>query len=399
MLARTAKFDAAIVAGAPQTVVQATLLRKGTPLRTVQFLPGSTVSLDETSASRRTLKATLGNDGTLDLQQAGASPLAPYGVELAVRSGVQYTDGTVETVPAGIFRLQTVSEDTLGLISISAPDRSTVVSAATNEQPYVIPGYTPLDNAIAGYLHLKYPQLPFVADPAAHVTLLSGTPTVFPEGNDGWADCMTMANDFGRELFVDAYGVATLRPIPDPRTTTPCWQYVPGETNLATVGTNTLDTTPGQVYNVVVVSSSGTGINPPVTGTAEVVDPASPIYPDPNGFGRRPLFYQSTQIATTEQCVATAEALLNRYQGRWALPAFTAVPHPCHEPGDVVVYESTALGVATAACLSSWTLQLDQLTGSAYRTRVAASTLTAYTTLGSFTTNRQGVNPANPVHA
>jgi hypothetical protein len=377
MLTRTGAFDQAITAGAPQSVSFGIPLRRGVPTRgPIQFLPGATVTIDETQASRYTLAASVANDGTL-APTTQPDALAPYGIELAVYTGIQYADGTQEVLPAGVYRLYSAQMNNLGQIDITGLDRGSVVSNAGNEIPYVMEGSQSLGRAIGRYIQSKYPTLAYTADPACAAMILAPTPTVFPEGSDEdpWSDCMSLANGFGCELFCTAIGGAYLRPIPDITTTSPVWVYTPGAANLALDATAVLDTSAGNVYNIVIVESSGTGIPSPVQGTAEVTDPASPIYPDPDGFGRRPLFFQTSQLGSTEDCTRTAQSILQRYTGRATNPAFSAVPHPAFEAGDVVVYTSTALGVVTTALLSKWTLQLDMLAETAYTCRMAASSL------------------------
>lgn len=369
MLSRSAEFDETMIAGPSSTAVTATLIRRGVPIQTVPLLPGAAVTLDEMQAYRRTFTGTLGDDGTLAPHLA-SDPLAPYGVELAVSTSILRLDGVSESVPAGVFRLNTVATSSVGLITVTGQDRGVVVAAALNEAPYAIPPNTPLDIAIGAYLALKYPLLPFTADPGAHQQSLGPTPTVFQEGSSGdpWSDCRKLATQFGRELFVDANGTATLRVIPNPTNTPLSWVYTPGQMNMATVGTDTFDTTPGKLYNIAIVSSSGAGVVP-VAATESITDPTSPLFPDPLGFGRRPTFYSSTQLRTTEQCSTAAAGLLNLNQGVDRNVSFSAVPHPAHEPGDVVAYSSKALGVTASVCLSSWTLQLDLLKEANYKTR------------------------------
>ncbi|MGH9095729.1 MAG: DUF5047 domain-containing protein [Acidimicrobiales bacterium] len=373
MLARTAAFDKAIAAGAP-VVIDASILRGGSIQTKIQLQPGATVTLDETAAARRTFKGQVADTGNL-APHVPTDPLYPGAPELVVKTGLMLpSNPNPELVQLGIFRLNLVQDDSTGLITLTGTDRSSVVAAALNESPYTIIAGTPLDVAIGTYLAAKYPSLPFVADPAAHAQILAST-VVYQPGTttkDPWSNCIDLATQFGRELYIDTQGQAILRVILDPTATTPCWQYVPGQANMAISGTHVLDTTTG-IYNVAVVSSSGTGVTPPVTASAEITDRANPAYPDPNGFGRRPLFYASDQLTTTAQCLATAQALIHKVIGALESVDFTAIPHPCHEPGDVVTYKSTILGLSKQPLLSAWTLQVDLQKESTYKTRLVGN--------------------------
>lgn len=373
MIEYSAAFDKAMRAGT--TVIPLLTINRGpVTLLQVPLLPNATVTFDETQASRRTFQGTIANTGRL-APHIGTDPLAPYGIEGVVTCGLTIPgQSEPETIQIGVFRLNISTADTDGLITVSGPDRSAVVAAAQWEAPYSIAGSTPLDTAIAGILALKYPALPFIFDPGAHSQLLSASPTVYQEGSnngDPWQNCIDLANQFGRELFIDEQGRAVLQLTPDPDATVTCYTYTPGTGNLALSGSHTIDTSQN-VYNVVVASSSGTTINPPVQAEVEITDQNSPIYPNPNGFGRRPLFISSTELTTVAQCTLAAQGALNRKQGADNQIQFTAIPHPCHVPGDVVRYESDLLGIEANLVLSSWTLDVGLLAASSYTTRLSS---------------------------
>lgn len=369
MLTRTAAFDKAIAAGAP-VVVQSAIQRGGATQRTINLMPGATVSLDEYQAARRTFKGSVADDGTL-APHLPTDPLYPGAQELVISTGLMLPGATTpEMIQLGVFRFQSTVDSATGLINITAADRSAVVAAALNESPYTITAGTPLDVAIGTYLAAKYPSLPFLADGAAHSQILASTVVYQPgtTSKDPWQNCIDLATTFGRELYIDTLGRAVLRVVLDPATTTPCWTYAPGQANMALPGSSrTLDVT--GVYNVVVVSSSGTGVVPPVSASVEITDRTNPAYPDPNGFGRRPLFYSSDQLTTAAQCSATAQSLLNKATGVLETVGMVAIPNPCHEPGDVVVYQSGILGINRQPLLSSWTLAVDLQTPTTYKTR------------------------------
>lgn len=387
MIPYSAAFDKAMKQGT-KVAPQLTLSRFGVNLLTVPVLPGGTVAFDETQPSRSSLQCQIADSGGL-APHVGTDPLAPYSVEGIVTIGLTLADFSVETKQIGVYRLNISTADTNGLITVSGPDRSAVVAAAAWEAPYTIPALTPLDVAIGTILAFKYPALPFVPDPAAHAQLLGPIPTVYQEGStsgDPWQNCIDLATEFGRELFIDYLGRAILQPIPDPDATLPCYTYIAGETgNLGLSGSHTIDTSQN-VYNV--FSASGDGsvtVTDPVTGvirtptaSVEITDQTSPIFPNPNGFGRRPLFITAPELTTDALCQQAAQGANNRKSGSDNQIQFTAIPHPCHVPGDVVTYESKLLGLRANLVLSAWTLDIGMLAASSYTTRL--------TTLGIVTT-------------
>lgn len=392
MLTRSKQFDEAITVGAP-VVVTAAVQRSGATVADIDLLPGATIALDDSVESRRTFSGQVADDGTLAPHLA-SDTLAPFSIELVVSTGLLlpapslysqpyvYTPngaagpivGNLESVQLGVFRVNVVEDDSTGLITISGPDRSFVVASALNESPYTITAGTPLDVAIGNYLATKYPSLPFLPDGEADTQIIATT-VVYQTGTssgDPWSNMQALAADFGRELFVDNLGRAILRPIPDPTAWPVSWAYQPGTANLAESGTHIMDTSQN-VQNVVIVSSGGTGVAVPATASVEITDPTSPIYPDPNGFGRRPLFFTTPQQTNYFGCLEVATALLNQKIGAFDQVSFTAIPHPCHEPGDVVSYVSQLLGLQVQLVLGSWTLQVDLQAPSVYTTRTAGA--------------------------
>ena len=373
MLSRTAAFDSAITNGG-RVVVECAIQRAGSTIATVDLLPGAKIQYDDTAASRETFVGQLANDANLAPHLA-TDTLAPFTIEAVVFTGmVTPAQPAGEMLQLGVFRVNLVQDDTTGLITIQGPDRSFVIASALNESPYTIPAGTPLDSAIAAYVDSKYPGMVLNADGAAHSQLLAST-VVFQTGSasgDPWANCQSLAIEFGRELFIDNYGDATLRPVPDPTTTPISWTYVPGQANLAISGTHSMDTTQG-VYNVAVVSGEGSGVATPVTASTEITDPTSPIFPSAAGFGRRPVFLASSQLTTPTQCLATAQALLNKQPGIYDQISFTAIPHPAHQPGDVVTYTSELLGMQINLVLAAWELQVDLQAPNQFTTRTAGA--------------------------
>ena len=381
MLTRSPQFDAALIAGA-EVVVQATITQAGVPVLDLDLLPGAKINLSDTVSSRRVFTGQVADyDGTLS-PHLPTDPLAPYTSELVVKTGlvlpepsiysVPYGTKYLESIPLGVFRLLTTTDESTGLITITGPDRAAVVAFAGDEIPYVIPAGSPLGSAIGGYLASKYPALPYLPDGAANSVTTTSTVVFAPGGsNDPFTNIRMLAVQYGRECYIDNLGNCILRPIPVPSLWPVSWIYTPGAANLATSGTHIMDTS--NTVNVVVVTAGGTGVATPVTATSEITDPTSPIYPDPAGFGRRPLFLQSSQAQTESDCLVAGQALLNQQVGADDSVHFTAVPNPCHEPSDVVSYASNLLGLQQLLVLSAWSLPVDLLSAVAYTTRTAGT--------------------------
>lgn len=374
MLTRTAAFDNAVMFGGNviQSINVQTIVPGAGPatiLSGLQPLPGATISLDSTSAVRRTFKAEFADpDGTLG-PKFGTDNLAPFGKELVVRIGFRYVDGTTETVAAGVFGIDSVSTDTYGKVQVTGRDRAGFVSDEKFETPYVIASGSNLITAAQTLIQSRYPgTLTFVAAGTALTTTL----VTYEEGDT--TDPMQAAIDLlatgGFEVFFDASGQVVIRTIPDPTVAAQVWTYVAGAGSLLLDASWALAA--AEVKNVVVYTVEGSQIATPIRSVAAVTDTSSPIFagatpaagstaPPTTRFGRKIKFVsQSTTAVSTQGAAdAVAAALLRQVAGTGEQMQFSAAPHPCHEPGDVATVQSSILpGGSKLAVLAGWSLDL-----------------------------------------
>lgn len=368
MQLRSAAFDAAVVVGGRviQDVRVTTMVNNvaTTILPGLQPLPGSQVKIDRRSNIRRTLDLSLADPTGLLIPRKATDTLAPYGNEIAVRLGFSYIDGSTETVPVGVFRIEDINTDETGIIKITGRDRGAVIEQALFEAPYSLPVGQNLGTAIFNMLQSRFNgTLPSQFTPTSAVT--PPTAIVYLEGTltgNPWQNAIDLATAAGFELFFDAAGVCVFRPIPNPVAANTVWTYAPGLNALVLGEQDAL--TSKEVYNVVVVAgeggpigAAGSAVNP-IRSTVAVTDPLSPIFPS-GAFGRRPYCIQDPTITTQAAADATAAALLLRYAGSGEVIGFNAAPHPAHEPGDVIrLQEPTTLGLDAYLVLDSWELEL-----------------------------------------
>lgn len=363
MESRTAAYDTAVIRGG-RVVAELDVYRSGSLL--VAGLPiqlGGTITVDGEAEVRRSLSCSvIDTDGSL-VPSVAADSLSPYGSEVHVRVGFRYTDGSTETVPVGVFRIQDVEPDSGHLVPLVGEDRSVVVAAAIWEEPYVVTDGTNLGDAVETAMDLIFPGLTHVHSPTS-VTLPL---TVFQEGGNPWADLRKLVRDAaGFELFFDTLGRDVLRPVPDPTTSPVVWDHTPGQGNLLLAANNRQSGRP--IRNVAIAEGEGSGVTTPIRSVAEITDPLSPIFPGLPGMGRRPTIRRSPAIATQAQADAAATADLQLESGRSEQFRFTAAPHPAHDAGDVVHVEEVATEVDAAVVLDSFTLALDLLSPTTYET-------------------------------
>jgi hypothetical protein len=360
MIPCSAAFNQAVQFGST-VFVECDIFRNGLQIGSIDLLPGATITLDNTASSRRSFSGQTPNIG--NAPHVATDMLAPYTIEAIPRIGLATpANPTGEFVQLGVFVVNVAEDDSTGLITLSGQDRSFIIAANKNQAPYGIAAGARLDTAIGNYLQAKYPGITFLPDGAAHAQIIQ-TALTYQTGSssgDPWSNMVSLAAEFGRELFLDYLGRVVLRPIPDPSVTPPVWSFAPGTANLLLSSTHTMDTSQN-IYNIFVVTGEGSGIATPVTATFAVTDPTSPIYPAPwpAGFGQRPMFFTSPNITTQAQALAVAQALYNRQPGSSDAFQLTAIPHPCLEPSDIVTYASLLTGAQANLQLANWQLQID----------------------------------------
>jgi len=336
-----------VVTGAP-TVVLADAQRGGDTLATdLPVMSGSTITVDQTAAVRRTCRVTLQVEDTALVPKTAADPLAPFGSELVIRSGFELPDGTIETVPVGVFRIEDTQSTSSGKIEIAGSDRSIVVAAARFEEPYTIASGTNVITAIESLINSRMIGLTYQATTSALTVPL----TVYEEGDrsgDPWTNARDLAAAAGLEVFFDADGTVVIRPVPDPTVDPVVWMFTPGESSLVIETSDRFNSR--DVRNVAVASGEGTEISPPVRATAEITDPDNPIYPA-GPFGRRPVFFVSQLITDVTQAQQAADGLLLRSAGGSEIAEFSAAPHPALDGGDVVQLQDPLLAIDTYTVL------------------------------------------------
>lgn len=349
MYARSAAFDTAI-RRSHSVAITAYVLSGGTVVSGALPVIAGSVDVDGTAAVRRRCSLTLvDEDGTLTGPVAPV--ISPYGREVRIHRGLVLPDGTTETVPIGTFRISTVATADSGAdrkVTVSGFDRARSISRARFETPYTVAAGTNYATAIATLLSGRLPTLTFrLATTTATTPLL-----VFDQGADPWQTATDMATSIGCVLYFDTFGVCVLAAAAD--MVTVVWDYAEGSNAVVTSIDNSLSDEPG--YNGVVVDGEATN-TAPVHAVVYDTDITSPTY-SLGPYGKVPRFYKSQFITTNEQAAAAAAGLLVAERGSTEALKFSAIPHPCHEVGDLVHIADSALGIDGNYYLESFTIPL-----------------------------------------
>ena len=315
----------------PYTQVQ--LLRTDGVTVTLPHTDGS-VTVDRSNAVRRTCSVTVPDVSLLPMTPT--SQLAVYGAKLRILRGVIYGDGSIEAVPLGLFRIDSISGDpAVGPVTISGSGLEAVIADDKFTAPRTTRGATAAVTAITGLIQDTIPDA-VVVNRASDATI--GTMTWDTQG-DRWAAVQECATAIGAEVYCDADGQFVIAELPDLLTAPVAWEVNAGESGVLISADRGFSRS--GMYNMVVASGENSEDNaPPVTASASDTDPTSPTYVG-GPFGRVPKFYSSATLINTSLAQGAANKLLRDALKPNATVTLTSLPNPCLEPGDVlrVVYE------------------------------------------------------------
>lgn len=275
------------------------------------------------------------------------SPLAPYGCELKIYSGLVYDSGAATTwIPLGIFTLDDVEcEDSTGdLPELTFYDRSKVLQRANFRGPISRGGYDV--RTLLG--HMIQDVMPYAAvyiDSSLTATPKVPGGTIF-SGDDGgrWTAIQQLCSWLGGEGRFGYDGNFYVVPVPTligVSSPSAVWTFDAGDGGVLVQAKRGISR--AGCYNFVTCTGNSSGGNGPVPfGTAHDSDPRSPtywsgdVYPTLSAFGSNVLNVSNDQLTTNAECAAYAQQTLNNVLGLARSLNFTAVPAPFLDAGDIV---------------------------------------------------------------
>jgi len=286
------------------------------------------VRADAASDTRTTLDLTTSGDGMWPLRTTDL--LAPYGNELFVERGVDYTNGTVEIVSLGYFRINETNQadGPNGEIQLTASDRMSSIIDGRLPFPRQYVAGTSVETVFEELVQEIYPSATIEFDFNAAASTFD-TAHVVEEDRYGFLH--DVAQSRGKIMYWDYRGVLRVESPPDPAT--PVYTINAGR-NGTMISLSRKLTRQG-VYNAVVASGEATPDQLPVTSLVIDNNPNSPTYW--NGrFGRVPRFYYSPFITTVAAATSAATSILQQAIGLPYSINLNAVPNPALEPYDAI---------------------------------------------------------------
>lgn len=333
MRATTAEWPLTLTA-AHRLAVQISSYRAGVRLADRIPITAGEITYDDTALLRRrlsiTVPATEPNGVSWDPGDDPTRPLAAYGQRLYVLAGIEHPTGTAELVSQGWYLIQDWTlDETANTLDLDAVDLAQLLADArlyTAESP-------PDGSTYASeFRRLANGILPVWISPALVDRPISSA-TVWDQ--DRTTSLNNLCTAWGARWYIDdrAQLAADLPyPLVQP-TDPPVYQLTGGQHGTVVARQRSGDRE--RLYNAVVATGQAPDDGGPVPyAVAEITDPASPIRVD-GPYGRRPRFYASDLLTTTQMCQNAANALLIPASTVSRTEPIDAVPDPALELGDI----------------------------------------------------------------
>lgn len=308
---------------------------------------GVSVNLEPTAASFTQDARRNGRwDGRLtftgqDMMPARASDLlTPFGTRVAVELGIELLDGSVSTVPYGVYEITSSRADTDAgnrVVEIGLSDISGSIDRYRFETPLTVVSGTDLGTMVNTVLTNRTGFNPGVSTVGSTL----GADRIFglETGTGPWAEILDVLSGFSRTAWFNRVGrvnVGTL--VPDPTTSYPLGALTGLSVNF--------DTLPP---NVIVARGESQDDIPPVQAVSIDDDPTSPTYagvgPGTSPYGRVTQFFSSPLILTVAQAQAAADTILAQNVGAGATYTITRPYDPTITAGDTVAWNGSTYAV------------------------------------------------------
>ena len=256
------------------------------------------------------------------------------------------SSGAEELVPIGVLTIEESSiDDTRAAVTVacSGRDRSARVAEYGYFGPYTISSGTNVNTAILTLVQSRMPGFAFAYNLSPTTNVTPASITFGSDSTNPWQDAVKLAEGDGCELYWDAAGVLTKKPFPSVDTSPVVAVYEEGEANLLVDPlTRRID---GKTYrNGVMVRGEAPWLVFPVQGEAWFVNGVVLLGAANRPANPRPERITDAIVGSDAQAQAVAAAKVLDVVGAEEEITFNMIPHPAHEPGDVIEIEAATLG-------------------------------------------------------
>jgi hypothetical protein len=315
----------------------------------IPILAGA-VTLDGTADIRGSLDLT--SDGTGLWPTRAADLFAPYGNEVFVQRGVQYSTATTEWCSLGYFRLEAPEQRDPpdGPIRIVAKDRMAGIVDARLMAPAQFAATATYGGVVTQLVQEVYPSATVLWDDSSD-SMAIGRDVIVEESRYGFLN--DLVRSLGKIWYWNHRGELYITDAPP--LSAPVYSVEAGAGGVLVSMSRRLSRT--GVYNAVVASGEAADSAAPVRGVAIDQSPTSPTY-FYGSFGPVPKFYSSPFLTTDAQAVEAATAELGRILGLPYNVNFATVANPALEPFDPVRIRASSSSGAETHVLETVTVPL-----------------------------------------
>jgi hypothetical protein len=367
MYPTTTKFKAAILLN-HKVVVYAEVWNSERKLIDLNIDTGK-VSVTANNNIRRTCEIHLTTDRTTTnlVPATGFDYLAPFGNQLKLFRGIEYDDGTTESIPLGVFVMTEVkvTDRNEGVdMVIRGEDKSIIVSRNKWTSAYQMTNGT-LEASLTALLQNRYPDIK-LDFPITNVTvnqIVLGSDSSL----DPWADAVNIAQLVGYDLFFDVKGVCTMKQFPSLDASSVVATYKEGSGTTVTQIDRNISTK--ETYNGVIYTVEGSQVTTPIRVEIWDENTASPTYRY-GVFGSVPTFVTTNLISTSTDAIKAASLILNTVIGAQEQIDFSSVVDPSLDANDVVYIKSVGSKVDRTVIIDSLDIPLEYTGTLSVKTRV-----------------------------
>ncbi len=260
--------------------------------------------------------------------------LTPFGTRVTVELGVELLDGSVSTVPYGVYEVGSSkgrSDPGSRVVDVPLIDVSGAVERYRFETPFTVPAATDLASMVNQVVTNRVGINPGVGATGSSL----GVARVFGLDTETapWSELLDVLDGFSRTAWYDRSGQIQVGTTTiDPDNSTPLDDLT--STSVA------FDTKPP---NVIVARGEAQDGTAPVQAVAMDTEPSSPTFagtgPGTSPYGRVTMFFSSPLITTLAQAQSAANTLLANNIGAGATHTITRPYDPTLSAGDVVAFD------------------------------------------------------------
>jgi hypothetical protein len=240
-------------------------------------------------------------------------------------------------------------------ITVHISDLSRAIKRNVWQQPFTVPSGLNYGDAAQAMVLDRLPSQTAFSISSTTRTLPDVVVYGLQQGGDPWQDVAELAQAIGFECFFDPNGVFIFRPVPDPTTGDPVWEFDEDSNPLVVEATRELSDE--QTFNHIIVIGQSTSSQNAVSAEAQDTNPNSPTYIlGPYGQVTERLTF--SLIVTADQAQDAANAILNNSLAASDTVTIIVVPQPALEPGDIVKVNISDVNVDGNYMINSMTTSL-----------------------------------------